>query len=50
MRHDDEEGGADRVARNGSKDGLAVAFRSMTCPFLYRVKVMLFPSILFWTI
>ncbi|MGA9154455.1 MAG: hypothetical protein WBZ36_28050 [Candidatus Nitrosopolaris sp.] len=30
------EGGADRVVRNGIKDGLAasVAFRSVTCPFL----------------
>ena len=42
------EGGADRVVRNGNKDGLAasVAFRSMTCPFLYTVKVMLSPAIL----
>ena len=42
------EGGADRVVRNGSKDGLAVsvAFRSITCPFLYTDKVMLFPAIL----
>jgi hypothetical protein len=42
------EGGADRVVRNGSKDGLAVsvAFRSMVCPFLYAVKVMLSPAIL----
>ena len=37
---------ADRVVRNGSKDGLAesVAFKSMACPFLYTVKVMLFPA------
>jgi hypothetical protein len=42
------EGGADRDARNGSKDGLAasVAFRFITCPFLYTVIVMLFPAIL----
>jgi hypothetical protein len=42
------EGRADRVVRNGSKDGLAVsvAFRSMGCPFLYTVKVMLSPAIL----
>jgi len=35
-----------RVVRNGSKDGLAVsvAFRSIVCPFLYTVKVMLFPG------
>jgi hypothetical protein len=45
-----EDGGADRVVRNGSKDGLAasVAFRSIACPFLYTVKVMLFQAILFW--
>jgi hypothetical protein len=44
------EGGTDRVVRNGSKDGLAasVAFRSMTCPFLYMTNVMLSPAILFW--
>jgi len=43
------EGGADRVVRNGSTDGLAasVALRPMACPFLYRVKVMSFPAILF---
>jgi hypothetical protein len=42
------EGGADRVVRNGSEGGLAVsiAFRSLTCPFLYTVKVMLSPAIL----
>ena len=42
------EGMADRVVRNGIRDGLAVsvAFRSMACPFLYTVKVMLFPAIL----
>ena len=41
------EGGADRVVRNGSTDGLAasVAFRSIVCPFLYTVKVMFFPAI-----
>ncbi|MGA9150296.1 MAG: hypothetical protein WBZ36_06945 [Candidatus Nitrosopolaris sp.] len=46
------EGGADRVVRNGSKDGLAesAAFKSIACPFLYTVKVMLFPAILFWPI
>jgi hypothetical protein len=39
---------ADRIVRNGIRDGLAVnvAFRSMACPFLYTVKVMLFPAIL----
>ena len=38
----------DRVVRNGSTDGLAesVAFRSIACPFLYRVKVMWFPATL----
>jgi hypothetical protein len=43
---------ADRVVRNGIRDGLAesVAFRCMACPFLYTVKVMLFPAILFWPI
>jgi hypothetical protein len=42
------EGRADRVVRNGSRDGLAVsvAFKSMACPFLYTVKVILFPAIL----
>jgi hypothetical protein len=42
------EGMADRVVRNGSKDGLAasIAFRSIAYPFLYTVKVMLFPSYL----
>ena len=46
------EGRADRVVRNGSTDGLAasVALRSMACPFLYAVKVMVFPAILFWPI
>ena len=46
------EGMTDRVVRNGSKDGLAasVAFRSIACPFLYTVKVMLFPAILCWPI
>ena len=41
------EGGADRVVRNGSKDGLAVsvAFTSIACPFLYTVKVILSPAI-----
>ena len=40
------EGGADRVVRNGSTDGLAasVAFRSIACPFLY--TVMSLPAIL----
>ena len=40
------EGRTDRVVRNGSKDGLAasVAFRSMACPFLYTVKVILSPA------
>ena len=39
---------ADRIVRNGIRDGLAVnvASRSMACPFLYTVKVMLFPAIL----
>ena len=47
-----KEGGDDRVVRNGIRDGLAVsvAFRSIACPFLYTVKVMLFPAILFWPI
>jgi hypothetical protein len=42
------EGWADRVVRKGSKDGLAasVTFRSMACPFLSTVKVMLSPAIL----
>jgi hypothetical protein len=42
------EGGADCVIRNGSNDGLAasVTFRSITCPFLYTVKVRLFPAVL----
>jgi hypothetical protein len=42
------EGMTDRVVRNGSKDGLAasVTFRSITCPFLYTVKVRLFPAVL----
>jgi hypothetical protein len=46
------EGGADCVIRIGSKDGLAasVVFRSIACPFLYTVKVMLFQAILFWPI
>jgi len=46
------EGAADGVVRNGSKDGLAVsvAFKSMACPFLYAFKVMVFPGILFWPI
>jgi len=41
-----EEGGADRIIRNGSRDGLvvSVAFRSMVCPFLYTVKVTLSPT------
>ena len=35
-----------RVVRNGSRTGLAatVTFRSMACPFLYTVKVMLSPT------
>ena len=43
---------ADRIVRNGIRDGLAanVASRSMACPFLYTVKVMLFPAILCWPI
>ena len=43
------EGMADRVVRDGIRDGLgvSVAFKFMTCPFLYTVKVMLFPAILF---
>ena len=42
------EGGADRVVRNGSKEGLAesVTFRFIACPFLYKVKVRSFPAIL----
>ena len=46
------EGGADRVVRNGSTDGVAasVAFRSIVCPFLYTVKVMFLPAILCWPI
>ena len=42
------EGRTDRVVRKGSKDGLAasVAFRSMACPFIYMVKVILSPAIL----
>jgi hypothetical protein len=34
------------VLRNGGNDGLAesVAFRSMACPFLYTVKVILSPT------
>ena len=42
------EGGADRVLRNTSKDGLAasVTFRSIGCPFLNNVKVRSFPAIL----
>ena len=41
------EGMADRVVRNGIRDGLgvSVAFTSIACPFLYTVKVMLFPRI-----
>ncbi len=41
-----EEGGADRIIRSASRDGLAVsvAFRSTTCPFLYTVKVRLSPT------
>ncbi len=40
------EGGADRVVRNGIRDSLAasVAFRSIACPFLYTVKVILSPA------
>jgi hypothetical protein len=46
------EGGAERVVRNGSKECLAVsvAFRSIACPLLYTLKVMLFAAILFWPI
>ena len=35
---------ADRVVRNGIRDGLgvSVAFKSMTCPFLYTVKSYFF--------
>ena len=42
------EGMADRVVRNGIRDGLVarVAFRFIVCPFLYRVKVMSSPAIL----
>ena len=38
-------GGADRTMRSGSGDGLgvSVAFRSIVCPFLYTVKVILSP-------
>jgi hypothetical protein len=41
-----EEGGADRVIRNRSMNGLAVsvAFKSIACPFLYTVKVRLSPK------
>ncbi|HET8685899.1 MAG TPA: hypothetical protein VFM18_04460 [Methanosarcina sp.] len=41
-----KEGGADRIVRNRSMDGLAVsvAFRSMACPFLYTVRVRLSPT------
>jgi hypothetical protein len=36
----------DRVVTNGIGDSLAasVAFRSMACPFLYIVKVILSPA------
>jgi len=39
-------GGADRAARNGGGDGLAasVAFRSIICPFLKTVNVILSPA------
>jgi hypothetical protein len=42
------EGGADRMVRNGSKDGLAVsiAFKTTACSFLYTVKVISSPAIL----
>ena len=38
------EGGADCVIRNGSKDGLAesVTFKSIGCPFRYKVKVRIY--------
>ena len=41
-------GEIDRVVSSGNKDGLAasVAFKSMACPFLYTVIVMLPPAIL----
>jgi hypothetical protein len=37
---------ADRVVRNGSTDGLAesVVFRSIACPFVHTVKVILSPA------
>ena len=40
------EGGAHRIVRNRSMDGLAVSvvFRSIACPFLYTVKVRLSPT------
>jgi hypothetical protein len=40
------EGGANRIRRNGIRNGLAasVAFRSTVCPFLYTVKVILSPG------
>ena len=38
------EGMGDRVVRDGL--GVSVAFTSMACPFLYTVKLMLFPAIL----
>lgn len=40
------EGGAGRSTRNGSGDGLgaSVVFRSIVCPFLYTVNVILSPA------
>jgi hypothetical protein len=39
-------GGENLSARNGSRDGptASLAFRSMTCPFLYTVKIKLSPT------
>src|SRR5205809_4720522 len=46
------EGGAGRTTRNGSGDGLAVSvvFKSIVCPFLYTVNVILSPADLCWSI
>jgi hypothetical protein len=42
----ENEGAADPVVRNESRDSLAasVVFRSIACPFLYTVKVILSPA------
>jgi hypothetical protein len=42
----ENEGGADPVVRNESRNSLAasVVFRSIVCPFLYTVKVILSPA------